>query len=259
MNDSNSIGILVPANKVKVSGKYVTWLPGIQSAGTGAVQDQSGHGVDASLKNISDADLWANAGWFTTVYANATTAECVEIALADFTWDNKTESLIIAFRTLVSDPAAIRSFISNTNTSTIEGLRLQLNTNGTLKLQIFDGTTLLSSSNSTSDIGTGSGPVENSVILMYEKTTQLFDLYVNGEADGNFTGFDISSLDSVEPRNNLLIGGEQIFSGNPTSSLGAQIKDFHILKYAGSLPDDQTSLARKIYSNPQYPLSDQDW
>lgn len=258
MSESKSIGQPVLWDAVRPATEYSFWYPGVQSVGSGNIQDQSGNNSDCVLQpNLADATCWANAGYFSTA-ANGTNDNTYMAIVppAAFPWDWRTHSLLLSFWMNGAAPGASDDVFGCGGDGVEAGLRLLLLNTGVINPAINGGAQ--KAGGNTANVFANS--TDQHFALAIDGQTQMMYVYANGSLDATYTsGSDVSAAGTGDttPLAGLAFGGKNDSAGGD-ATLAMKFKDAHCLLFAGGLPSSTSELVKKLYSRPFYPLTNAD-
>jgi hypothetical protein len=252
--------IIRPITGITPSPNYRAWLPGIQAAGTGAVLDRSGKSANGVIVGgsadtaLTDGEVWANAGWFSSVAVAAATPKVIVMDRTRMQVDGVTQSFLFSIQVQKAAPAAseaIVGFGSTTGGTGSAGWYLSARaTNSKVRLIAYDGTTLFNPADSTLN------PFDNTphtLAVAFDAVTKQAFVWMDGVlSDGPLATGITGSLIPTGAGFNFWVGGVSLV---PNTSGVGRWRDLHYLAFNGGLPTQITNLVRIINQRPFVPLS----
>lgn len=215
-----------------------------------AVTDRSGNGNDltktasATWNNNGSTGVWSTAHHFSS--HESATAYWTELANAAFAaWDYSAgDSLLIAWRGLLTTPAATSRFLGNTGSSTIGLCARVYQTTGVCDFQLAYGATptvlTLPSAGGTATAWAAGSPSEAHYAIAIDASSKKFYAFKDGVVDANVNGLTIgdgsTAYDFRAPSNNFRFGGAAA-----TAGISASFRDFHIIRKAAAGFTDLTT------------------
>lgn len=269
------------SNQLKIAAvKPFTRAPGVvahypcfQAVAEGAqLLDRSGAGNSAAFgANLLASDAWATASRLTTAdNATGTNAGAPYLSGAVLNWNLLTESLIVAgVVNIAATPAATRHILGNGSNTTVRGFALRYNITTGLPLILAHGAATIFGTAAGSAIATGAdihvcmaidGPRSRAYIYVggnYDTTANSGLEYAPGS-----TGLDFSAqsanMAAACLSNPFMLSGQPntgTFALTPTAtSYGWQIA-----KRTGNLPDNLSTIVKRLARHPLQVLSAQEW
>lgn len=239
-----SVGQTKEWDNITPSTAYKFFYPGAQ--GTGDLTDQSGQGNNAAAEaNLTDGNMWANAGYFSSV-AGQFSGIAIPAAVLD--WDMALgQSIILSFSMNIA--VAVDDGLAGEHPSAGAGIRYIGTIAGTtLTPYISDG----SAEESLGSFGAVLDGANHNVLIAIDGGTKMGYTFTDGEAVG--IDVNVSAVTgSTVSANDFVFGSD--FNGAAAKTYAGQFGGGHGLVFQGGLPGNLTELAKKIHSSPLYPLS----
>ena len=225
---------------------YIAWYPGMQAATDTQVTDRSGRAnhltktAGATWNNNGSTGVWETANYFSS-QENAT-AYWTELANAVFAaWDYASgDSLLLAWRGLLTTPASTSRFLGNSGTASIGFCARVYQSTGLVDFQLMHGATptvltLPAAGGTAAAWGAGS-PNEAHYAIGIDASRKKLYAFKDGVVDANVNGLTIgdgvTAYDFRPPSSNFKFGGAASSAG-----VSASFRDFHIVTKRGGFTD----------------------
>lgn len=220
---------------------YIAWYPGMQKNTDTEVTDRSGNAnhltksASATWNNNATTGIWETANYFSS--QESATAYWTELLNAAFAaWDYSAgDSLLLAWRGLITTPAGTSRFLGNTGTASIGLCARAYVTTGLADFQLVYGAgptviTLPAAGGTATAWGAGS-PSEAHYAIAIDGALKKFYAFKDGVVDANVDGLTIgdgvTAYDFRAPSSNFKFGGAA-----STAGISASFRDFHVIRKA---------------------------
>ncbi len=234
---------------------YNFWLPGVQAVTSGPVVDRSGNNYDAQIISpLTDAELWANPGAFTTKAAASSTGH-VEQPVGAGAVDLRANSFMLGFWINGAAPTSQGSYIGSTTSTGARGIRLIFATNGNIRFFVDDGDgTNTGTASSTQFINSS----WNHAFFAFDAPTMTCYTYKNGSLSqtDDMSAINGSTLDATYGW-----GWGAAAAGTATPDSNTQFRDCHCLitsdgttSSPSGLPGNIQDIVNRLISSPFNPI-----
>lgn len=243
--------VIYGASRLETPASYIAWLPGMQTNTDTEVTDRSGNGnhlsktASATWNNNASTGIWETANYFSS--QESATAYWTELANAAFaSWDYSAgDSLLLAWRGLITTPAGTSRFLGNTAGSTIGFCARVYVTTGLVDFQFCHGAgptvVTLPPSGGTATAWASGSPTEAHFAIAVDASTKKLYAFKDGVVDANVNGLSIgdgeTAYDFRAPSNPFRFGG-----AGSTAGVSASFRDFHIITKRGGFADLTTAV-----------------
>lgn len=233
---------------------------GDQIVGDGKFFDRTAlgnHGVRGA--NLSDAQMFANAGYVTTIDpAGGATDSVIRLPNLNF-YHLGGEKLILFWKGKATPEGTDQAFIADGGSATYPGFRMICKSSGSLQVALYDS---LGGSNFTGT--TSATPFDGtlrSVGMMIDGTAKKWCAWVDGTIDAMFSGvYGNFALGGTDTRNanTVNIGQGAPASAASTNGMATQTRALHILRLsaADTMPPVATmsAIMAQLHANPSKPI-----
>jgi len=242
--------VIYGASRLETPANYMAWFPGMQTNTDTQVTDRSGNAnhlsktAGATWDNNASTGIWETANYFSS--QESATAYWTELANATFAaWDYSAgDSLLLAWRGLVTTPASTSRFLGNTVGSTI-GFCARVYTSHVCDFQLAYGATptvlTFPAAGGTATVWSAASPSEAHYVIAIDANTKKFYAFKNGVVDANVNGLTIgdgvTAYDFRAPSNPFRFGG-----AGSTAGVSASFRDFHIITKRGGFTNLTTAV-----------------
>lgn len=242
--------VIYGASRLETPANYIAWLPGMQTNTDTEVTDRSGNGnhlsktASATWNNNASTGIWEVPNYFSS--QESATAYWTELANAAFgAWDYAAgDSLLLAWRGLITTPAGTSRFLGNTVGSTV-GMCARIYTSHLADFQLAYGATptvlTFPAAGGTAAVWGAASPSEAHYAIAIDAGTKRFYAFKDGVVDSNVNGLVIgdgaTAYDFRAPSNPFRFGG----AAN-TAGISASFRDFHIITKRGGFADLATAV-----------------
>lgn len=230
---------------------YIAWFPGMQTNTDTQVTDRSGNAnhltktAGATWDNNASTGVWETANYFSS--QESATAYWTEMLNAAFAaWNYSAgDSLLLAWRGILTTPAATSRFLGNTGSSSIGFCARVYQTTGLVDFQLCHGATptviTLPAAGGTATAWASGSPTEAHYAIAIDGSLKKIYAFKDGTVDANVNGLIIgdgsTAYDFRAPANNFRFGGAAASAG-----VSASFRDFHIIRKAAAGFADLTTL-----------------
>jgi hypothetical protein len=235
---------------------YMFSLPCQQAEGDddeNQVTDVSGKEAHASINSLTTAEIWANAGYATTI---ASSDHYPEVPVANWPFRFTTDSLILSlYLQAASNGSSSLRFFGNGYDSTHTGIIGYIGSTGAVAFSVNNATTIIGG-NGTSETPYGSDSL-HCVGFAYDAIAQSSSYYIDGAFSLTSTALTATNLTIADSAvtADIAIGG---WAGNG-NLLASKVKYVHALRFPGmGLPSNTAALMHRLWSHPHLLLSDRD-
>ena len=233
---------------------------GDQIVGDGKFFDRTAlgnHGVRGA--NLSDAQLFANAGYVSTIDpAGGATDSVIRLPNLNFNYDGG-EKLIIWWLGKITAEGSSQEWMGDGSSATYPGLALRLNTNGTIQPYIRSAAASYFGSSTSSNVGNGT---LQSWALAIDGTGKQYAQWVNDALDGAWVGGFLSwnggNPSDSRNANTFNIGCAVPAVGVSTNGTAVQTRALAILRLSATdvMPTAATltNTFKQLRANPSKPI-----
>jgi hypothetical protein len=251
-------GSNIPLGNQPFAG-YIAMIPGVQSVNTGSAKSLAGNPLAEAYPSaltgrgtLTDAQMWANAGYMSTVNV---AGGCFEIPLSAYAPNLKAGGgQLIAFVVNAAAPASTTRLISQSNGATgAQGFDISALTTGKLSVATI-------SAAGTSSIGSGTGTFCDSTDhygMFYIHPSGYACLWLDGEIDTIFSINPNFPLGITTPTAPLTFGAIALVGNNTGVAMAAKFKGIHLISF-GTMPLNLNQIAKKLRAEPMTPLRNSD-
>ncbi len=237
------------------SASYVCMVPCRQAAGTGSakglikgVLSEIYHSSATGRGTLTDAQMWANAGYITTVAGAGGQAE-FPVGAVPIRFDQA--GYLIGIGIKASAPGAVSAFFGQGNSSAgLQGLSLRADTAGKIQL-------LVVTSAGTFNVGTTNGVYFDGAdhhLALFVHPSGYVAFFRDGEIDTTFTSNNAYPIGSINETSPLTIGGAVANNG---TAIAGQWRGVHVIRF-DELPLNLGAIARKMASAVYDPIGQSD-
>ncbi len=235
------------------------YITSAQPVGSGVALDQSSNGkVLTPSAGLSDANMWANAGYVSSLVGAAAAQNEFTWADGVFDWNKANgDSFLLKFIFKSNDiTASGRRWVGNLGSVSpgFPGICLsQAPTSGLISFRVSDGTNGVLSSSSAINYFNNA---DHTLILIYNARSGFMTLYVDSETS-------ILSNDLATITGSTLATGGRLFGFGNSDTLGAALGtvgvkfsniELHLFKNAW-LPKSITRVIAQALANPRKPIN----
>lgn len=232
----------------------------VQASPDSSITDLSGNGNHCTWDSgsLDPASVWATLGYYSNVLSGTHYPESDQT-----TWENSFnptngDILVVTGKVLASTPASSDTFLSTGYSTSVNGFRFRVGTDGRLSCAVHSPTeTVFLGYTSSNLLADGS---EHSFAAVLDFTNGTGILYVDDEEQTGGVSSFTPLIDTVAPRGWMFGAQPNGTTLNVASSgtFDGKVRDVRVLVFPGGYnPTVIRTLISKLHSIPQYlPTSD---